>query len=117
MSTKQQQLFLALADPTRRLLIEKLSAEGEKTATELARELPFTRQGVSKHLNIMARANVVQVRQVGRDRRYTMVPTSLQIATDWVAAVTEQWDRRLQALSDYLAEDNEYQGENDERDL
>lgn len=105
----EQQLFLALADPTRRLLIEKLSTEGAKTATDFARDLPLTRQGISKHLNILARANVVQVHRVGRDRRYALVPDSLQPATDWVTAVTEQWDRRLQALGQYLAE-----GEHDE---
>lgn len=98
----KQQLFLALADPTRRLLIETLSASGDKTATELAQNLPITRQGVSKHLRILADANLVSVRQKGRDRFYTLQPEQLTHAVTWVDLVQAQWNRRLTALSDYL---------------
>ena len=98
----KQRVFVALADPTRRLLIETLSAAGDKTATQLANELPITRQGVAKHLRILADADLVTVRKVGRDRYYTLQPDHLNEAVTWVDRVRAQWSRRLSALSDYL---------------
>jgi DNA-binding transcriptional ArsR family regulator len=106
----EQRVFAALADPTRRWLIETLSTEGSKTATEFAREMPITRQGVSKHLKILQEANLVATRQEGRERRYSLTPEPLEETASWVAAVTEQWNKRLQALYDYLAaEENDSQ--------
>lgn len=99
---QQQRVFVALADPTRRMLIERLSAEGDKTSTELAKDLPITRQGVSKHLRILAEANLVSVRQDGRDRYYTLQPQQLTEAITWVDRVRAQWERRLSALADFL---------------
>ena len=103
-SDTQQRIFVALADPTRRALIERLSAEGDQTSTELAKELPITRQGVSKHLNILAEAKLVTVRQKGRDRYYTLQPQQLNEAITWVDRVRAQWERRLTALAAYLDE-------------
>ena len=103
-SDTQQRTFVALADPTRRALIERLSAEGDQTSTELAKELPITRQGVSKHLNILAEAKLVTVRQKGRDRYYTLQPQQLNEAITWVDRVRAQWERRLTALAAYLDE-------------
>jgi DNA-binding transcriptional ArsR family regulator len=105
----EQRVFAALADPTRRLLIERLSAEGSKTATEFAQELPISRQGVSKHLAILQKADLLAVRQVGRERRYSLMPEPLDRTTSWVEAVTEQWNKRLKALYDYLAAEEEDQ--------
>ncbi len=93
---------MALADGRRRDILERLANEGEKTATELAQELPITRQGVSKHLNILAEAELVTVRQEGRDKRYSVTPQSLAEAVTWLEAITAVWDQRLQALYDYL---------------
>lgn len=109
MNNKEQAVFLALADPTRRLLIEKLSAEGDKTATELARELPITRQGVTKHLKILETADLVSVRKDGRDKRYGLTPKALDGAVSWITAVQLQWDKRLGALYDYLASEDSNQ--------
>jgi DNA-binding transcriptional ArsR family regulator len=104
----EQRVFVALADPMRRLLIEKLSVSGIKTATEFARELPITRQGVSKHLKILEEAELVSKRQAGRERHYALTPQPLVETLAWVETVTAQWDKRLQALYDYLAvEDDE----------
>ncbi len=106
----EQRVFAALADPTRRLLIEKLSAEGSKTATEFARELPITRQGVSKHLKILEGADLVATQQEGREKHYLLTPQPLAETVSWVEAVTEAWDRRLQALYDFLAAEEDGQG-------
>lgn len=99
---EKQRLFLALADPTRRQLIEILSTSGDKTATGLANELPISRQGVSKHLRILAEAELVTVRQSGRERYYSLRPQQLLTATTWVDRVRSQWQRRLAALAEYL---------------
>ncbi len=101
-SSVNQPLFLALADPTRRQLIETLANEGEKTATELAKALPITRQGVSKHLGLLLEANLVQVRQQGRDKLYKLEPEPLAEATAWINQIQSQWDKRLQSLANYL---------------
>jgi DNA-binding transcriptional ArsR family regulator len=99
---REQRVFAALADPTRRRLIERLSAVEARTATEFANELPITRQGVSKHLKILEEAGLVAKRQEGRERLYSLTPQPLADTVSWVASVTEAWDRRLAALYDYL---------------
>lgn len=109
--SRQQRVFQALADPKRRQIVEKLSSDGPQTATELARELPITRQGVTKHLQILVKAGLVQMQKSGRERYYSFVAAPLDEASSWVTAVNEQWDRRLQALTHYLSEDqNETDG-------
>ncbi|MEM7335915.1 MAG: metalloregulator ArsR/SmtB family transcription factor [Chloroflexota bacterium] len=105
-SPSTQSLFLALADHTRRQLIETLANEGEKSATELAAIFPITRQGISKHLRILLDANLVQVRQQGRDKLYHLQPEQLREATAWINNIQSQWDRRLQTLSTYLDKTN-----------
>ena len=103
MTDHQHDVFDAIADPMRRSMIEKLSEQGEMTATQLARILPITRQGVSKHLNILASAGLVETRKSGRERQYALTPGALANATTWVDRVNAAWDRRLQALSAFLA--------------
>jgi DNA-binding transcriptional ArsR family regulator len=105
--TLEDRVFAALADGRRREILKRLANEGEKTATELAQELPITRQGVSKHLNILATASLVSVRQVGRDKRYSVTPQSLAEAVNWLESLTALWDQRLQALYEYLVSDEE----------
>ena len=103
----QDHVFVALADSRRRDIMERLASAGEKTATELAQELPITRQGVSKHLNILTEAELVSVRQIGRDKRYSITPQSLTEAVSWLETITAVWDQRLQALYNYLVPDEE----------
>ncbi|MFN2173203.1 MAG: ArsR/SmtB family transcription factor [Candidatus Promineifilaceae bacterium] len=103
--SREQRIFLALADPTRRRLLEMLSGGGRKTAGELAQEMPITRQGVSKHLQVLAGAELVQVQKSGRERYYSFEPESFEEAVNWVTAVHDQWDKRLQALTHFLAEE------------
>lgn len=107
MDDLEQRVFIALADPTRRFVIEKLSAGGTTTATELAEELPISRQAVSKHLKILEEANLVTTRQKGRERLYSLSPQPLSEAVGWVAAVNERWTSRLRALHDYLASEQD----------
>ena len=107
------QVFEALADATRRRLIERLSEEGARTATQLASQLPITRQGVTKHLSMLEEAGLVVAEKTGREKRYTFIPEPLNETVSWVEAVTTTWDNRLHRLQDYLLNDG---SESDEVD-
>jgi DNA-binding transcriptional ArsR family regulator len=96
-------VFAALADPTRRRLIETLASGGNATASSLAAELPITRQAVAKHLGALARASLVRRHRVGRETRYTLDPAPLAHAAEWIAGVGAEWDERLAALERMLA--------------
>ncbi len=99
-------VFVALADSTRRLLLQQLCEEGSGTATSLAARLPMTRQAVTKHLATLAEAGLVTVHEAGRERRYVPQPASLHPVTTWIAAVEAQWDQRLAALRTYLLDES-----------
>jgi DNA-binding transcriptional ArsR family regulator len=92
------ELWAAVADPTRRRLLDVLLAHGEATATTLAGELPVTRQAVAKHLAVLDRAGLVEGRRQGREVRYVIRPERLDAATRWMARVAAQWDERLGAI-------------------
>lgn len=102
MSDAKQEVFAALADPTRRTIIEILIDDGAKTATQLAEDLPISRQGVTKHLNILAGAELVTVVQRGRDKFYYLTPEPLEETAMWLAAAAARWDKRLHSLQDLL---------------
>jgi ArsR family transcriptional regulator, cadmium/lead-responsive transcriptional repressor len=90
-------VFSALADPTRRRLLSAIAAH-PATATELAGELPISRQAVLKHLNTLTQAGLLEREREGRDVRYRMTPEPLSDAVTWIAAVGGEWDARLAAL-------------------
>jgi DNA-binding transcriptional ArsR family regulator len=90
-------VFNALADPTRRRLLSAIAAH-PSTATELAGELPISRQAVVKHLNTLSQAGLLERDREGRDVRYRMIPEPLSEAVSWIADVGGQWDARLAAL-------------------
>jgi DNA-binding transcriptional ArsR family regulator len=92
------ELWTAVADPTRRRLLDALLAYGEATATTLARELPVTRQAVAKHLAVLERAGLVEGRRQGREVRYAIRPERLDAAAHWMAQVVARWDERLLAI-------------------
>ena len=96
-------VFGALADPTRRSVMRLLSELGPRSATELAEELPITRQAVAKHLASLAEAGLVEVAAVeGREKRYRLTPAPLLDATSWIASLGAEWDERLEALRSQL---------------
>ena len=92
------ELWAAVADPTRRRLLDALLAEGDATSTALARELPVTRQAVAKHLAVLDRAGLVEGARQGREVRYAVRPERLDIAARSLARVAAQWDERLLAI-------------------
>ena len=95
-------VFAALADPHRRFLVEALSTRESATPTELASELPVTRQAVSKHLAALADAGLVAPARAGRETRYRLTPAPLDEATAWIERVGDAWDDRLAALARHL---------------
>ncbi len=96
-------VFTALADPTRRRMIETLASGEAATATGLARGLPITRQAVAKHLGALRDARLVSADRVGRETRYRLEPQPLADAARWIAAVGGEWDSRLADLERVLA--------------
>ena len=94
-------VFSALADPTRRRLLSAIAAH-PATATELAGELPISRQAVVKHLSMLAQAGLLERERDGRDVRYRVTPEPLSDAVTWIAEVGGEWDARLAALRSSL---------------
>jgi DNA-binding transcriptional ArsR family regulator len=95
-------VFDALADPNRRYVLEALAQRDTATATELAAEMPVTRQAVAKHLAALNEAGLVESRREGRETRYELTPGPLGAAMDWMAGVGAQWDSRLTKLQTHL---------------
>ena len=95
-------VFDALADGNRRRLISLLAARETATATELAAELPVTRQAIAKHLASLSAAGLVRSTRRGRETRYELTPAPLEDAVAWMAEVGAAWDERLERLRRYL---------------
>jgi DNA-binding transcriptional ArsR family regulator len=96
------QVFSALADANRRYLLEALAGRETATATELASELPVSRQAVAKHLAALSEAGLVESSRAGRETRYRLTPGPLVEAVSWIEQVGTQWDERLSALRSHL---------------
>ena len=95
-------VFAALADPTRRQILRRLSAEGPLSATELAGDFPVSRQAVVKHLSTLTSAGLLHGERQGREVRYGLVPDRLHDATAWLDEVGRRWDRRLGTLLEHF---------------
>jgi DNA-binding transcriptional ArsR family regulator len=96
-------VFSALADPTRRTVLEEIATRGSATATELAVPLGITRQAVAKHLGVLAEAGLVDGRRAGRETRYTPTPAPMGEAISWMTEIGGRWDERLAALERQVA--------------
>jgi ArsR family transcriptional regulator, cadmium/lead-responsive transcriptional repressor len=92
------QLWAAVAEPTRRRLLDLLLAHGPATATELAERLPITRQAIAKHLAVLDDAGLVRSRREGRELRWSVHRDGLALAQRSVARAAAEWDERLSAL-------------------
>jgi DNA-binding transcriptional ArsR family regulator len=97
-------IFRALADPTRREMVERLSL-GPMSVSQLAEPLPMTLSGVVQHLSILEASGLVRSNKVGRVRICRVEPTALRSAEDWFAGRRSQWERRLDRLSEVLTQD------------
>jgi DNA-binding transcriptional ArsR family regulator len=100
---REDSVFSALSDGSRRRLLESLAARDSASLTELAAQLPVTRQAVSKHLAALSDAGLVEARRTGRETRYRLTPEPLVDAVSWIERVGSQWDERLTRLREHLA--------------
>jgi DNA-binding transcriptional ArsR family regulator len=98
-------VFAALADPTRRAILASLAQHGPSTATDLSRRLVITRQGVAKHLALLAEAGLVTC-DAGTGRRvlYRHRTEPLRVAQSFLGALVADWDNALHRLTRYLGE-------------
>jgi len=96
-------VFKALADPTRRDVLQRLSA-GTASASELAQPFAMALPSFMQHLSVLETAGLVRSRKVGRVRMYELVPKSLKTAEDWLAEQRTLWERRLDQLDSYVRE-------------
>jgi DNA-binding transcriptional ArsR family regulator len=92
-------VFEALADPTRRAVLRDVAERGPVTATELAADLPVTRQAIAKHLAILRAAGLVAPERAGRETRFSATTAPMADASRWLDATGAAWDDRLHRLS------------------
>jgi DNA-binding transcriptional ArsR family regulator len=98
-----EQVFAALADPSRRAILAALAGGGPATATDLADRLPITRQAIAKHLSLLADAGLVRAEPGERRRvRYRLRSAPVQVAQQFLAALARDWDGPLDALRGHL---------------
>jgi DNA-binding transcriptional ArsR family regulator len=100
-SQRTDRVFAALADPTRRRIVE-LVATGERTAGELAAEFAITRPSVSRHLRVLREAELLAWRGDAQRRLYRLDPAALVEAGAWVERTRDRWADRLDALEQHL---------------
>ena len=95
-------VFSALSDPTRRTVMRAISDQGQASATELASQIPVSRQAIIKHLTALSEAGLVSADRQGRQKRYRLTPQPLGEAMSWMAEVGAEWDERLLSLQRFL---------------
>jgi DNA-binding transcriptional ArsR family regulator len=93
-------ILAALADPTRRLVLEVLGGRRECSATTIARETPVSRQAVVKHLAVLDEAGLVAGQRVGREVLFQVRPEGLLVAASWMTELAAAWDHRLRRLKE-----------------
>jgi len=96
-------VFHALADPGRRLMLERLS-RGSASVTELGRPLAMSLAAVVQHVQVLEASGLVRSQKTGRTRTCTINPAALDSAESWISERRTLWERRLDLLGDYLAD-------------
>lgn len=104
-------VFTAVADPTRRWILECLRTSGPQSISDLTKPLRITRQAVTKHLKHLIEAGLVMERPVGRKRMHHLQAAPLQEVDEWLEPYSKAWDERLDRLRTYLDEESSDGGE------
>ncbi len=97
-TTFNEDIWLAIAEPSRRKLIDILLAKGESTASKLAKEVPFTRQAVAKHLIVLQNTGLLRQRKAGKEVHFSLEPAGLAKAAQELSRAAALWDGRLQKI-------------------
>ena len=103
LKSEADRVFQALADPSRRVIVERLS-HGSASVSELARPLPMSLPAVVQHLQVLETSGLVRSEKVGRVRTCRIEPAALRTAEKWIAERRLTWERRFDQLGAYLAE-------------
>ncbi|MCM3669222.1 metalloregulator ArsR/SmtB family transcription factor [Mesobacillus maritimus] len=105
MSAAKQDVFQAIADPTRRKVLEMLAKE-ELPITKIKENFSVSRTAIVKHLHILTEANLVRSRKVGREKLYVLHPGPLAEVRDWLNYYEQFWNNKLSMLK-HLVEDDD----------
>lgn len=100
-----QQLFNALADPTRRSIVELLSSKGQMSATEIYQNFEMSDPAVSQHLKVLREAELVRIEKDAQRHLYSLNPRTMRSLEDWVRRATDLWDDRFDRLERVLGEE------------
>jgi DNA-binding transcriptional ArsR family regulator len=101
-SVKLDRVFHALADPTRRAVLQRLSG-GSASTLDLARPFEMALPSFTQHMSLLEKVGLVKSTKAGRVRTYELVPKRLQDAEDWIFDRRKLWERRLDQLDAYVA--------------
>lgn len=102
-------MFRALADPTRRMMVERLS-RGPVSVSELARPLAMSLPAVVQHLRVLEASGLVRSEKIGRVRTCRIDPAALRTVERWIAERRTTWERRFDRLGDVLADESDDPG-------
>ena len=100
---ERRDIFQAIADPTRRMIIQKL-LEGPLNIGQILEDFDISRQGIAKHLKVLSECGVISVTQKGREQYCEARPEQLNEVADWVNASRKIWGQRFEKLDKFLAE-------------
>ncbi|TMH10960.1 MAG: helix-turn-helix transcriptional regulator [Betaproteobacteria bacterium] len=100
-SVQLNRVFQALADPTRRAVLERLTS-GPAAMSELAQPFEMALPSFSQHLDVLENCGLVRSRKTGRVRTYQLAPQPLKTAEQWMLSQRTRWERRLEQLETYL---------------
>jgi DNA-binding transcriptional ArsR family regulator len=95
-------MFVALADPTRRQILELLATRGELPATAIYEHFPVTPQAISQHLKILREAHLVEMEKRAQKRVYRLNQETLSQFEAWVRQTRQRWEERFSALDSVL---------------
>ncbi len=102
---------MALADPTRRTILELLATSGELSATAIYEHFPVSPQAVSQHLKVLREAHLVEMEKRAQKRLYRLNPQTLSQFEAWIQQVQQRWSERFDALDVVLEHEKKKEGE------
>jgi len=95
-------MFSALAEPTRRHIVELIAQKGQMSATSISDNFSTTPQAISQHLKVLRDADVLQVKKQAQSRIYTINPVKITELEEWIKKLTKLWDDRFNRLDSLL---------------
>ena len=104
-------MFVALADPTRRRILELLATNGELSATALYEQFPVSPQAVSQHLKVLREAHLVEMEKRAQKHVYRLNPETLSQFEAWIQQTKQRWSQRFEALDTVLEREKQKEGE------